>query len=110
MIVKWKTERGYAQIKRQECTRETPISVWFMQVPWSIGATSKPAEERKATKMGGKFEYHETWESARLCLLVDADEKVLAARRHLEICNSYYGNVKGLKEPVEQEEKHVFSK
>ena len=109
MIVKWKTELGYAEIVRQECNRETEKSVWFIKSQWFIGP-QEPPKEYKANKIGERIGYHDTFESAKAWLLMDASEKLRVARRHLEVCNSYYGNVKGLKEPVEQEEKYVFSK
>ena len=95
MIVKWKTERGYAKITPQECTRETEKSVWFMRT-WYANA---PTKEYKDAKLGGQIEYHDTWESAHDYLLAEAEYKVIAARRNLEVCNSHYGNVEGLKKP-----------
>ena len=95
MIVKWTTQRGYAEINRQECTRETEKSVWFMRT-WYAGS---PPKEYKAYKIGVNIEYHDTWESAWDYLLDQAESRVIAARRNLEVCNSYYGNVKGLKKP-----------
>ena len=97
MIVKWTTQRGYAEIKRKECTRETEKSVWFMRA-WYAGS---PPKEYKAYKVGVNIEYHDTRESARDYLLDEAESRVIAARRNLEICNSYYGNVEGLKKPAE---------
>ena len=102
MIVKWKTELGYAGIVRQECTRETEKSFWFIKSQWSIYGPQELPKEYKANKNSGRICYHDTFESAKAWLLIDASEKLRVARRHLEVCNSYYGNVNGLKVPSEQ--------
>lgn len=101
MIVKWKTERDSAAIQRQECTRETPLSVWYMEMPWSIGGKPRPPEETKASKYGSRVQYHDSWSDARTHLMSEAQDEVTAARRQLELAHAYQGNVKGLRMPAE---------
>jgi len=101
MLVMWKTERGYAEIQRVECTRATSASVWFMHSPFRMfGEDAAPVETKKA-RHGDRVNYHETWDAAHLHLMEHAAMKAQTARRQLELANAYHGNVKGLKKPAE---------
>lgn len=100
MIEKWKAERGWAHIKRVECTRETKVSVWFMTRKFRL-YTPDEIVEVKAAKETDMVKYHDTWAEAKAWLVMIADSEVKQARRALEMANSHYGNVKGLRSNAE---------
>lgn len=73
-------------IELVEIERETESSVW-------IGG-------RRNSKISDYHCYFDSFDEAKAHLLEKADEKVIGARRSLELANSHLGNIKGLKEPV----------
>ena len=103
MLVMWKTDRGNAEIQRQECTRATSASVWLMARPFSIGGDEREMVEKKAARHSSRVNYHATWDDAHLYLLEDAAFSVQSKRRQLELANAHHGNVKGLRKPADAE-------
>jgi len=102
MIVKWKTHRGYAEIERQECTRATTLSVWFMKPTFSIGGSGPaPDREHKALKVGDMIRYHDTWAAAHSYLTTDALQEVKQTKNDFEVACAYQANVMSIPaEPV----------
>lgn len=88
------------------------ITKYLAQYRWSssmtvrrcvfVGQTDKflidQHGRRHAKKLNGE-EYFDTWEQAHAEVLRAAEDRVLDARRSLELANSYAGNVRGMKEP-----------
>lgn len=88
-IIKWRT--GWRnEIERIECTKETDKCVWVTR--WG----DKPSRCDKNSK---HEQYHDTWDAAHSYLEDRATNKVLSARRSLELANSFLGNVKGMRKP-----------
>lgn len=56
---------------------------------------------RRAARGGTCESYFPTWEDAKVHLMTDAGNDVLAARRALEVANATLGNIKGLRPPKE---------
>lgn len=54
---------------------------------------------RRTTKSSDGITHHDSWEEAHQQLLAASLAKVQAARRALELANSYHGNIKGMKNP-----------
>lgn len=93
MIIKWQAIPGFASIERIECTRETESSVFY--------ASMRGGNEYRYRKMSEGTAYFDTWAEAHAHLTQHAANRVLGARRQLELANSYAGNVKGMRAPVE---------
>jgi hypothetical protein len=89
---KYKTSSWDTKITEIEIVRETPAFVTYVENYWG-----KSQERRQ--KKDGREKFHDTWELAHAYLLAKAEESVKAARRNLELANSEYGNVKGMKRP-----------
>jgi hypothetical protein len=97
-ITKYKTDSGNwirAEIRPVEVERETEQCVWVKRDGGSRGEVI----DRRA-KVTDFEVYHDSWEAAHSFLLEQADKKVKAARRSLEMANSLFGNVKGMKKPA----------
>ena len=103
MLVMWKTDRGNAEIQRQECTRATSACVWFMVRPFSFDCAPREMVETKAARHTNRVNYHATWDDAHLHLMEDAAFSVQSKRRQLELANAHHGNVKGLRKPADAE-------
>lgn len=88
VIVKWKADFAWPSlfsIKRCEFVRET--KEFF-------------ADGRRFY-ISSRFEqYFDTWAEAHAVLTEISKQRVLEARRALELANSYAGNVRGMKEPT----------
>lgn len=54
---------------------------------------------RRTAKTSDGVTHHDSWEEAHQQLLSVSFAKVQEARRALELANSYYGNIKGMKNP-----------
>lgn len=78
-MIKYKTNRWVRDsddlIKQVEVERETDVSIWVNN-------------------------YWDTWEDARDFLMKQAEMKLADARRGLQVAQSEYENVKGLKAPA----------
>ncbi len=88
---KWfQTSGRYSpRITPVEVERHTDASVWI--------------NGRRHARISGWECYFPTWKEAHDHLLGEAAARVASARRKLEIANSTYGNIKGMKEaPSEQ--------
>lgn len=76
--------------------------VWMSQIE---AIEIDKATEKTVTIKGRRFNrdawqfYSPTWEEAHAHLLADAEARVLAARRSLELAQGYLGNAKGMKPP-----------
>lgn len=93
-LVKWRT--GWrTEIERIECTKETAKCVWHLED--FMGGK----RERCRDKMGVGWQYHDSWDAARAYLETQAQTKLIAARRQLELAQAFAGNVKGLRRPDE---------
>ena len=77
-----------AKIIEINVLKETSHSVFF--------GNSRQAKKSEYT------EYHDTWEEAHSALMQYAKQRVEHARRALELANSKFGNIKGMKKPVEE--------
>jgi len=93
MIIKWQAIPGFASIERIECTRETESSVFY--------ANERGGGEYRSRKMSEGAAYFDSWAEAHAHLTQNAAQRVLGARRQLEVANSYAGNIKGMRAPVE---------
>ena len=98
--------RRLASVGESMTKYKIKISVWWLSP--NIDAIYFVRETNLAlfNALGGKVlkrtsnvEYHDTWESAHLALTKNAERKVLAARRSLEVANSFAGDVRGMKKP-----------
>lgn len=87
MPTKWWTNRDVARIDRVECERETNKAVWI--------------KGTRRAKISTADCYHDTWEAAQEHLLNHAEFRVQSRRRSLEVANSFYGNVKGMRKPAD---------
>ena len=96
MITKWKTGKWKTGIEVLECTRETALTVWYLQKSHFQGGASK---ERKLSKTGDYEQVHDTWEAARAYLLEKANSRLTAARLELMKAQGELGNVMGMKPP-----------
>lgn len=97
MVRMWKTEgRGcrHAVITPADVVRETKR---FVYVP--TGRPEKP--ERREARSSEWRVYHQTWDAAHEYLTRKAADRIVAARRALELANAFAGNVKGLRKPAE---------
>lgn len=93
LLVKWRT--GWrTDIERVECTKETAKCVWHLEDYFG-----KKRESRR-DKMGQGWQYHDSWEAAHAYLTQQAEQKLVAARRQLELAQAFAGNVKGLRRPA----------
>lgn len=79
---------GTAEVYPVEVDRETGSSVW-------VGG-------RRRAKRSDHESYFDTWEEARNYVLIKAQVRVDAARRHLEREKSDLGNIKGMKPPAKE--------
>ena len=86
MITKYRT--WFGTIQKIDVEKETSSSVW-------IGG-------RRRAKEGQSERFYDTWLEAWDYLLEEANKDVMLARRRLEMANGKLGNIKGMKEPVEQ--------
>jgi len=78
---------GGAVIMEVEVSRETSSTVFIN------------GNNRRAKVSDGQ-KYCDTWQEAKDYLLQDAGQKLITARRQLEIAQGKLGNIKGMKEPV----------
>ena len=87
MIVKYKAETywGQGKISRMEFSGETD--------KFLIDRCGRHA------KVSSGVKFCDTWAEAHAELTRVAGERVMEARRVLELANSYAGNVRGMKEP-----------
>lgn len=90
-MVKYQIEFG--KIKTLEVLRETKASVFVKE-------GMSPSGERKISKRSEWSSIHDTWADAKQHLLVDAESKLRAARRSLELAQARIGNIKGMKPPA----------
>jgi hypothetical protein len=100
-IIKWRTD-WRDRIRRVECAKETKCSVWLLTDLWQKDGRHLPQPERE-NKLSQTHAYHDTWEEAHAFLLQREEDAVKAARRQLELTNSRYENIKGMKKPAEVE-------
>jgi hypothetical protein len=83
---------GYGvSIEPVEVVKLTKSFVTYIDKRWSV-----PSELKRSRK-----DFFETWEEARTSMLADAQARVIAARRNLELANARVGNIKGLTNPDE---------
>ena len=83
---KFMTDYG-ATIVEVEVQRETEISVWI--------------NGRRRNKRSRDWaNFFDRWDEAKAYLMEKYAARLAGARRRLEIAQSEYGNVKGLKPPV----------
>lgn len=75
-----------AKIEEVEVTRETSAMVYL-------------AGGKRENKKTEWHSYHPTWEAAHAALLAHAEDQLKAVRRRLQVAQSYYGNIKGMKKP-----------
>ena len=92
MIIKWQAIPGFASVERLECTRETASSVFYVN--------KRDGTEYRVRKITEGIAYFDTWAEAHAHLTQHATQRVLGARRQLEVANSYAGNIKGMRAPV----------
>ena len=81
-----------AEIKPVEFVKETEVSVWLAPDKNWINSSA-----RRSAKISDYYEYHDTWELAHEALKEKAHERLIAARRALEVAQSLDGNVRGMK-------------
>lgn len=79
-------EAAFRHITIVRVERETDECIWV--------------DGQRRKKMTAWRSYFRTWEDAKLWLLDLAEQDVNAARRQLEIANSHYGNIKGMRSPA----------
>lgn len=91
MITKYKTTRWHNIIEKVSVLRETEKCVYVAD--WH-GSGS-----RREAKISDHYRYSDTWKEAHANLLEVAKQKVDFARRELEVANSKYEDVKGMKAP-----------
>jgi len=92
MIIKWKAVLfGAAEIVRVDCIRETT----------HIVVCREDNSEWSARKISEGAAYFDSWAEAHAHLTQHAVNRVMGARRQLEVASSYAGNVKGMRAPVE---------
>ena len=82
------------RIRALKCVKETAKFAWFK------GAYFDPNEIFSRKKAGVVFD---TWAEAHAELTRRAEAQVAAARRALQVAQSFAGNVKGMKPPQEVE-------
>lgn len=90
VIVKWKA-----------CTRW--LSSLSIERCEFVGETEKVLigkNGRRCAKKSVGVEYCDSWAEAHAVLTEISKQRVLEARRALELANSYAGNVRGMKEPT----------
>lgn len=95
---KYKTEIYANTITEIDVTKETAKSVWVMEEFWRMSG-GPLIQERKHPKEGST-NYHDTWDAAHQFLMRRATEKLADARRELQLAQSEFGNVKGMKPPI----------
>lgn len=93
-LVKWRTGWRH-EIERMECTRETAKCVWRLD---DFMGTKR---ESRREKMGTRWQYHDSWDAAHAYLTQQAEQKLVSARRQLELAQAVAGNVKGMRRPQE---------
>ncbi|WP_306393416.1 hypothetical protein [Telluria beijingensis] len=96
-LVKFKTGHRAGVIERVEALRETPA---FVVLP-IVGRPAGTRREYREAKRGEFAQYHDSWGEAHAHLMSEAQIKVNAARRSLELANAAMGNIKGMKPPKE---------
>lgn len=82
-MIKYKTGGWLELIQEVEIEKETEKSVYV--------------RGSRLAKVGQYHRYHDSWADAREFLLRQAENKVEACRRTLEVAKSKLGNIKGLK-------------
>lgn len=93
MITKYKASWGRERIEKIDVLRETKTSVFIESKNWS-----NTFEEKRVAKMS-QFEcYFDSWPEAHAFCMKAAEDKVMSARRALEMANAKLGNIKGMKE------------
>lgn len=98
-MIKYKTVSfGRHRIEKVEVVKETEKTVW---VKTGDGATIN-----KTLKDSVYHHYFNSWQEAKDYLLAKKQTEIESIRRRLEYANSVLGNIKGLKEPVD-EDKHA---
>ena len=88
----------FGKIDPVEVDRITDKSVWFTTTN-AFGAE----KQRRVARHGSYENYYDTWEEAHADLLAKAEGQLNAARRRLQEAQGHYGNVKGMKKPVEND-------
>ena len=85
-MIKYRAGISYdPEIKKIEVVRETDKFVFI-------------TEANRQAKDSTDYSWFDTWEEAKNHLLDVYGERVLTARRRLQVANSKLGNVKGMKE------------
>lgn len=91
----------FGKIAPVEVSKSTDKTVTVREY-WRNSPSADPVvRERKHLRQAGYEAYFPTWEEAHQHLLINAESKLLASRRALEVAQSEYGNVKGMKPPKE---------
>jgi hypothetical protein len=85
MITKYNASTYTYKITKCEFDRETKATLFSRTAPL------------KVSKKSHQISYFDDFESAKEWLLQQTKQEVEQARYRLQICNSNYGNVKGLK-------------
>ena len=80
------------EIERLPCISETPAFA-VLEFNWHFGKDHNRV--RKADRV------FDTWAEAHTALLARANDRLVAARRELQLAQGYHGNVVGMKEPVD---------
>ena len=75
------------KIEKVEIEKETDKSVWI--------------DGRRHAKESSNEKYTDDFDEAKLFLLEIAERKLRSARLSLQNAQGFYGNVKGLKNPIE---------
>lgn len=96
MITKFRTYQSTARIDVVEVIRETGASV-FIECSRSFSGV----RTRREAKLTAWSTYHDTWKAAHAELTEKAKGELKAARRTLELAQSFADNVRGLKPPQE---------
>jgi hypothetical protein len=96
----FKTERWNTKIQPVEVVKVTEKTVTVRHKIFIMGKDDKVIE-RRHDKTGYEH-FFPTWEEAHSHLLTRTEGAVHSARRQLELAQSEFGNVKGMKQPGDQ--------
>jgi hypothetical protein len=88
------------EIEAVEVVKHTAKTVTFLAPSHYVGEDRPQFLERRSHRIGSYECFFPTWSAAHFFLLHEAERKVQSARRVLELANSAYGNVKGMRPPT----------
>lgn len=93
-MIKYKINGYGERIERVKVISETKCFVTYEYTNW---------HDKKSTRRESNESYFNTWEEAKDSLLHTAQGRLDRARVNLQRAQNEYGNIKGMKKPIEGE-------